>query len=170
AEAQDDAADMAGYLRSLQMVGRLARPTDTEMVRVAQLELKTNQFNLTTRRYSAADLAGFMGRDDAVVLAFSLKDRFGDHGLTSTLVLFRDGPVLRIASWLMSCRILLRSAEEFILSELVAIARSGGAAALVGEYVPTEKNGIVAGLYERLGFAAASSDRRWWRFEITQAS
>jgi FkbH-like protein len=167
-EAQDDASDMAGYLQSLAMVGRLAPATATEMQRVAQLELKTNQFNLTTRRYTAADLAEFKKRDDVILLALSLKDRFGDHGLTSTLVIFHEGPTLRIASWLMSCRILLRSAEEFILRELIAIARLRGANALVGEYLPTEKNGIVANLYQRLGFASASTDQQWWRLDLDQ--
>lgn len=169
AEAQVGVCDMAGYLQSLQMIGRLARPTEAEMPRVAQLELKTNQFNLTTRRYSAADLGGFILRDDAMVLAFSLTDRFGDHGLTSTLVVLHEGRALRIASWLMSCRILLRSAEEFILHELVSIARSCGADALIGEYLPTEKNVIVADLYARLGFISTSSDGRWWRLDVTES-
>jgi FkbH-like protein len=147
------ATDLGAYLDGLAMRGTLRRPEAAEIARVAQLELKTNQFNLTTRRYSEAHIRGFMDRADAVVLAFRLADRFGDHGLTSTLIAVREGETLRIDSWLMSCRIFSRSAEQFMLRGLATIARDMGAARLLGEYVPTAKNGVVAELYPMLGFA-----------------
>ncbi len=156
---QAGATDLAGYLAGLGMRGWLGRPEEADIARMAQLELKTNQFNVTTRRYAEADLRRFLGRDDAVVLAFRLSDRFGDHGLTSTLVAFREGEALRIDSWLMSCRIFSRSAEEFVLQGLIGIAGAMGAERLAGEYVATAKNGVVAGLYERLGFEAAGPGR-----------
>ena len=122
---------------------------------MAQLELKTNQFNVTTRRYSEAQIRDFLARNDAVVLAFRLADRFGDHGLTSTLIALHEGDALRIEFWLMSCRIFSRSAEQFMLRGLVDIAAGMGATRLVGEYQPTAKNDVVAGLYPRLRFTAA---------------
>ncbi len=155
-EAQEAAPDVNAYLRGLRMVGRAYRPEDADMERVAQLELKTNQFNLTTRRYSAEALAGFMARPDAEVLAFRLADRFGDHGLTSTLVAFHEGDALRIDSWLMSCRIFSRTAEHFILRHLLGLAAARGARRIVGEYRPTAKNGVVADLFPRLGFTASA--------------
>ena len=152
---QAQATDIGGYLASLAMKGTLRPPTEAEIARVAQLELKTNQFNVTTRRYTEAQIRAFMDRDDAVVLAFSLTDRFGDHGLTSTLVAVRDGDTMRIDSWLMSCRIFARSAEQFMLRGLVEIATGLGVTRLVGEYQATPKNGVVADLFPRLGFAGA---------------
>ena len=94
-----------------------------------------------------------------MVLAFRLADRFGDHGLVSTLIGFREGDLLRIDSWLMSCRVFSRSAEQYIMGGLVAAARAQGANGVVGEYLPTAKNDVVAGLYPRLGFAAAGRGR-----------
>ncbi len=148
-----EATDIGGYLAGLDMRAILHRPQEADVARVAQLELKTNQFNLTTRRYSEAQLRSFMERDDAVVLSFKLADRFGDHGLTSTLVAFLEGDTIRIDSWLMSCRIFSRSAEQYILRGLIKIAEAMGARRLMGEYFPTSKNDVVAELYPKLGFA-----------------
>jgi FkbH-like protein len=155
ARALDEAAaapDMGSFLRGLAMTGRVWRPGEPDMSRVAQLEMKTNQFNLTTRRYSEAALRAFLARDDAVVLAFRLADRFGDHGLTATLIALHEGDALRVDSWLMSCRVFSRSAEQFILRALLAIAAERGAARIVGEYIPSPRNGVVADLWQRLGF------------------
>jgi FkbH-like protein len=121
---------------------------------VAQLEQKTNQFNVTTRRYSEVAIREFMARNDTIVLAFRLADRFGDHGLVSTLIAFHEDDAVRIDSWLMSCRVFSRSAEQFILRGLIEQARGLGATRLIGEYQPTAKNGVVAKLYQNLGFVA----------------
>lgn len=151
---QSEATDIGGYLAGLDMKGKLYRPEEADIARVAQLELKTNQFNVTTRRYSEAQVRGFMERNDAVVLAFRLADRFGDHGLTSTLVAFHEDDAMRIDSWLMSCRVFSRSAEQYILKGLIDIAEGMGAKKLVGEYHATPKNDVVADLYPRMGFTA----------------
>ena len=150
---QAEATDIGGYLAGLDMKGRLYRPEEADIARVAQLELKTNQFNVTTRRYSEAQIRGFMERNDAVVLAFKLADRFGDHGLTSTLVAFQEDDAMRIDSWLMSCRVFSRSAEQYILRGLIDIAEGMGAKKLVGEYKATPKNDVVADVYPRMGFS-----------------
>jgi FkbH-like protein len=152
---QAGATDIGGYLAGLGMKGSLTRPREADIARVAQLELKTNQFNVTTRRYGEAAIRAFLAREDAVVLVFRLADRFGDHGLTSTLVALREGDTMRIDSWLMSCRIFSRSAEQFILRGLIGIAAEMGATRLLGEYLPTPKNDVVAGLYPGLGFCPA---------------
>ncbi|MEO5671041.1 MAG: hypothetical protein ABIR26_10160, partial [Ramlibacter sp.] len=134
-----------------------------DLPRLGQLELKTNHFNLTTRRYSQAQLAASLVHVDQLVLCLHLKDRFGEHGLVSSLVAVREGDVLRIDSWLMSCRVLGRAAEQFMLAGLARMARAQGATALAGEYVATQRNGIVAGLYARLGFEPVGADGRFWR-------
>ena len=162
-QARTPSSDLGGYLASLGMAGRLYRPEEADIPRVAQLELKTNQFNLTTRRYSEDAIRGFLEREDAVVLAFRLTDRFGDHGLTSTLIGVREGDALRIDSWLMSCRIFSRTAEAFILRGVLEVARERGLRRLVGHYAATAKNGVVADLYARLGFQAAADGASWER-------
>jgi FkbH-like protein len=151
---QVEATDIGGYLAGLGMKGSLRRLAEADVARVAQLEMKTNQFNVTTRRYGEAAIRGFLEREDAVVLTFRLLDRFGDHGLTSTLVAFREGETLRIDSWVMSCRIFSRSAEQFILRGLIGIAGTLRVRLVLGTYLPTAKNDVVADLYPRLGFAA----------------
>ena len=98
-----------------------------------------------------------------MVLAFRLADRFGDHGLISTLIALREGDALRIDCWLMSCRVFSRTAEQFILRGLLEIAREGGARRLAGEYVATAKNAVVADLYARLGFREARERGAWER-------
>jgi FkbH-like protein len=165
---QAEATDIGAYLAGLAMSGSLQRPEEADIARVAQLELKTNQFNVTTRRYSETAIRAFLTRKDAIVLAFRLTDRFGDHGLTSTLVAFHEGETVRIDSWLMSCRIFSRSAEQFILRRLIDIAADRGAKRLVGEYLRTPKNDVVSELYPRLGFSPL--DNSFFTREIDRGS
>lgn len=152
-----EATDIDAYLAGLAMKGRLYRPDEADMARVAQLEQKTNQFNVTTRRYSEAAIRGLMARSDTTVLALRLADRFGDHGLVSTLIAFKEDDAVRIDSWLMSCRVFSRTAEQYMLRGLIEQARLMGATWLIGEYVTTSKNGVVAELYPKLGFVPRES-------------
>ncbi len=161
--AQAEAPDLASYLRGLDMVGQLAPAQQAELPRLAQLEHKTNQFNLTTRRYTQAQLAACLQRSDALVLSLHLKDRFGDHGLVGALVALHEGSALRIDSWLLSCRVFSRTAEHFMLAGLARWALQQGATALLGEYHPTARNALVADLYARLGFTRIGTDGKHWQ-------
>jgi FkbH-like protein len=161
--AQAAASDMDSYLASLEMTGILRQARPEDLLRLAQLQSKTNQFNLTTRRYGAAELEAFLADPAVYHSCLWLRDRFADHGLTASLIAVEDGDALRIDSWLMSCRIFGRTAEQAMLIALVDAARRRGVGYLLGEYLPTERNGVVADLYERLGFVAASDNQRWWR-------
>ena len=160
---QSQATDLGSFLAGLEMKGRLYRPEEADIPRVAQLELKTNQFNLTTRRYAEAAIRDFLVRNDAIVLAFRLADRLGDHGLVSTLIALQENETLRIDSWLMSCRIFSRTAEQFILRGLTERARQRGASRLVGAYLATPKNDVVADLYGRMGFTTSDGGTVWSR-------
>lgn len=164
--AKTSSADIGSYLEGLAMQGRAAPALAQDLPRLAQMELKTNQFNLTTRRYTQAQLLAQMQQPDRLVLAFHLKDRFGDHGLVGSLLAVREADALRIDSWLLSCRVFSRGAEAFILRALVRWAREHGASTLVGEYLASARNAVVADLYARLGFAALSDDGRWWQREL----
>lgn len=168
-EARQSAPDMRGFLRDLRMVGDLGAPGAADLNRLAQLEQKTNQFNMTTRRYSAPAIEGLMKRNDAIMLALRLEDRLANHGLVSSLIAIHEGDNVRIDSWLMSCRVFSRTAEQFMVRQLARIARERGARGLIGEYLPTAKNEVVADLYARLGFAGLG-DGRYWLRDITAAS
>jgi FkbH-like protein len=135
------------------------------MPRIAQLVQRTNQFNLTTIRHTAAELAAFADDPDCFPFYVTLTDRFGDNGLVSVVIGHSDGAVLDMTTWLMSCRVISRRLEEFTLDQLVELARARGIAAVRGRYAPTPKNNIVATHYEKLGFRlvdqAADGSSTW---------
>jgi FkbH-like protein len=149
--------DTRGFLAGLNLRLTLRSPRDGEIERVAQLFAKTNQFNLTTRRYSTADVLALRDDPAAELLVARLADRYGDYGLVGVAVT-RDGPdgAREIDSLLMSCRVLGRGVEEAILAEIETRARGAGRMRLIGRYLPSRKNGMVADLYPRFGFAEAA--------------
>jgi FkbH-like protein len=149
-EAQRDAGDYQDFLRGLKMVME-GSALDEARERVVELINKTNQFNLTTRRYNWGELANVV--KNGFGRSYRLKDRFGDNGIISVVaVALEQQNDARIDLWLMSCRVLGRKVEEAIMADIVARARALGVHRLVGEYCPTAKNGLVRELYPRLGF------------------
>jgi len=175
--AMSQATDMEGYLRGLEMV-LTATPIGTaELTRSTQLINKTNQFNLTTRRYSEAEVERMASDSRSVALAIRLADKFGDNGLISVLLARPDEGLaddeLLIDSWLMSCRVLGRQVEEAVLDVLTDAARAAGYRALIGEYRATERNGMVAEHYPRLGFtqhpapSGATTEATFWRYDLS---
>jgi FkbH-like protein len=151
--AREQATDMNGYLASLNMELRWSPFTRTDQARVHQLINKTNQFNLTTRRYSAEEVAALVGAPDALTLQLRLSDQFGDNGIVSVIIgRLLDGGTVDLDTWLMSCRVLGRQVEAAALNLLVREAQRLGATRLLGRYRPSDKNAMVAGHYTRLGF------------------
>lgn len=156
---QSSFADEAGFLRGLEMVGS-ATPIDAmNLARAAQLTQRSNQFNLRTRRYDEAALAAVANDPGWITLAITLRDRFGDNGLISVLLAQVDGENAFIDTWLMSCRVLKRGVERYALNHLAVAAKAKGAKRLIGEYLPTKKNGLVAKLYPELGFTPLGDNR-----------
>lgn len=148
-------ADVDSYLAGLGMKLELRPFDELNVPRIVQLINKTNQFNLTTRRATAAEVGQWMRSDKCYTQAMRLRDRFGDSGLTGVLVAFQEGDVVRIDNWLMSCRVLGRRIENAMLASVIAFAQRVGARALAGEYLPSAKNAQVKDLYDRLGFTRA---------------
>jgi FkbH-like protein len=147
--------DLAGYLRSLEMQLRWRRFDRIGLQRIVQLVNKTNQFNLTTRRYTEAEILAVMDDPRAVGLQLRLVDKFGDNGMISVLIGRANGDSgVEIDTWLMSCRVLGRGVEQAALNLLAAEAARLGATRLIGEYRPTAKNGMVREHYAKLGFEA----------------
>jgi FkbH-like protein len=166
--ARNEFVDMDSYLQSLEMTARVGSADPLYLPRIAQLINKSNQFHLTGTRYSEPEIAAIAGRPDWFVRHFRLRDRFGDNGLIACLVLRRQDDALHIDTWVMSCRVLGRSVEEFIVNEVRAIALANGCERIVGRYLRSPRNGMVAGLYDRLGFAleTESPGETRWTFEI----
>jgi FkbH-like protein len=148
--------DLESYLAALQMRLIWRRFDRIGLPRIVQLINKTNQFNLTTRRYTAADVIEIMDDSRAVGLQLRLQDRFGDNGLIAVVIgRVQDEQAFLIDSWLMSCRVLGRQVEVATLNLLAAEARQRAATDLIGEYRPTAKNGLVHEHYAKLGFTVA---------------
>jgi FkbH-like protein len=151
-------ANYGEYLDSLEMTAEIERFKPLYLERIAQLTNKTNQFNLTTRRYTLAEMEALMRDERYIGLYGRLSDRFGDNGLISIVLGRRENDVLHLDLWLMSCRVLKRDMELAMLDALVEHARATGIATLRGYYLPTKKNGMVADHYEKLGFERDSVD------------
>ncbi len=144
------------YLESLEMMAEIDSFRPLYLERIAQLTNKSNQFNLTTRRYTLAEMETVMRSENFIGLYGRLTDRFGDNGLVSVVVGRLEGEQLHVDLWLMSCRVLKRGMEQAMLDALVDRARAAGAQRIIGTYLPTKKNGIVASHYGILGFTQVS--------------
>jgi FkbH-like protein len=140
------------YLASLKGEALFERFDDAHLPRIAQLVQRTNQFNLTTIRHSAEDLRQFAEDPDYLPFFVTLADRFGDNGLISVVIGKRDGDRVDIITWVMSCRVIARRVEEFVLDELVRVCEEIGVTQVRGRYAPSKKNHLASKLYERLGF------------------
>jgi FkbH-like protein len=170
-KAESQAGSLEEFLASLEMVVEIGPLDAVTSQRVAQLVQKTNQFNTTTRRLSQAELEAM--HDDAGLGVYWLRqsDRYGDMGLVAVGVLTPEGESAVIHGLVMSCRVANRGIEQTMLAHLARRARSLGYKRLVGEYVPTKKNHVVAELYPRHGFApdaghTEESDRVRYTFDL----
>lgn len=161
-----NAAGVDDYLAQLEIKVQLAPCDETNLPRVVQLINKTNQFNLTTRRRTDAEVRALLAAG-AYPLTMRAGDRFGDSGLTGVLIAVPEDGGLRVDTWLMSCRVLGRRLEEVMFAALVRYANQHGATHITGEYIPTAKNSQVADLYLRLGCTPADSrgESRYFRWE-----
>jgi FkbH-like protein len=147
------------YLSSLKMTMSVARFDPIDRARVTQLINKSNQFNLTTRRYTEAQVRLFEENvEEFLCWQIRLEDAFGKHGIVSIVIIRKLQPTWVIDTWLMSCRVLTRGIEETLTNVLMAEAREAGIEIIVGEYCPTQRNALVADLYPRLGFDPMKDD------------
>ena len=172
-ELRSATTDLGSYLQSLDMklVARSFAAPDAS--RIVQLINKTNQFNLTTKRYTDKEISFLIEKRAALTLQFRLRDRFGDNGIVAIIIAERDGgsprDALSITTWLMSCRVLGRQLEEACMNALALAARRKGIKVLRGVYIESERNQMVKDLYTRLGFKPIcpdSRERREWILEL----
>lgn len=151
--------NMDEFLNSLDMKGKIERFAEVDIERISQLSLRSNQFNLRTIRYNTSEIRQLM--EDPAVETFSveLSDKFGQYGLISIVIirLKEDGPA-EIDTWIMSCRVLKRTVENFLMNQIAERLKERGVKEIIGEYRPTEKNGLVRDLLPSLGFQAISEN------------
>jgi FkbH-like protein len=152
----------ADFLKSLDMVSEVAGFEPVNILRVAQLSQRSNQFNLRTIRYTEAEIEAIGNNDQYANFSFTLADKFGDNGLICVVILKKlDHATLFIDTWFMSCRVLKRGMEDFTLSTIVDYARKHGYKRIVGEYIPTAKNQMVSDHYTKLGFKPAAGSQEY---------
>ena len=169
AQALSSSGDLGAYLASLEMVCTIRRVDPVTRPRVAQLINKSNQFNLTTRRYTENEVEAAEKDPRRHAVSLRLADRFGDNGIICVLIADKGPDAWEIDTWLMSCRVLGRRVQEAALGHLAAAAKAEGAAQLVGRYIPSAKNRMVANHYESLGFArvdATPDGQTTWRLNL----
>ena len=157
------------YLRSLDMTIHFAPFDDAGRARIAQLINKSNQFNLTTRRYTEEEVADIAADPRVFAIQVRLSDMFGDNGMICVVICRAAGEDWEIDTWLMSCRVLGRRVEEAVLDELIEQALRRGVRRLIGVYRATDRNGMVRDHYEKLGFAGLGEegDSARWSIDVT---
>lgn len=169
---QDNFADYGEYLKSLDMKAEIGAFVPLYMARIAQLTNKSNQFNLTTKRLSQADIEHMAEDSSYITLYGKLADKFGDNGVVSVVIGKIKEDALHIELWLMSCRVLKRDMEFAMMDRLTEECKKRGIARIYGYYYPTAKNKMVENFYGLQGFTLKNRDNEGnaeWEYEIPAA-
>lgn len=157
-EARAGMASLEDYYRDLAMKIAIRSVDNGTLARTAQLTQKTNQFNVTTIRYTEAEVAKRLAHPDWIVATTAVRDRFGDNGIVGVTMARTDGPVLHVDTMLLSCRVIGRTVETAMLAHLCDEARRRGALAIEGTVTPTSKNVPARDVFARHGFVKISED------------
>ena len=166
---QQQSGDIEAYLESLEMKVTFQPFDDTGRARITQLINKTNQFNLTTKRYTENEVKDIQSSPDCFTLQVRLSDVFGDNGMISVIICRSLDEDWHIDTWLMSCRVLGRKVEKAVLQEIIFHAHNRGIQQLIGTYQPTERNQLVKDHYANLGFENLSDEvnsTTHWLFDV----
>ena len=156
-EILNQSSDMESYLESLEMKISFSDFNKIGRSRITQLISKSNQFNLTTKRYNDIQVEAFEKDASYFTCQVRLKDSLGDNGMISIIICKKNDESWLIDTWLMSCRVLGRSVEESVLHHIISNALDDGASKLEGLYIPSARNGIVKDHYQKLGFKQTST-------------
>ena len=162
-------ADYKDYLKSLEMKAVIAPFESMYMARIAQLTNKSNQFNLTTKRFSQSEIETIAQDSRFITLYGKLEDKFGDNGVVSVVIGEKEENSLHIRLWLMSCRVLKRDMEFAMMDTLVEACQDQGMSTIYGYYYPTAKNAMVREFYSLQGFEKTDEDEQGnstWKYEI----
>jgi len=158
------------FLKSLEMVATVRSARSSDIKRVAQLTQRTNQFNLTTRRYCEADIKAMLEAEDWYVYVLGLKDKFGDNGTVGVALVNQVENCRRIDTFLISCRVIGRGAEDALVHRILQDAAKQNITSILAEYLPTAKNRLVADFWERMYFNLDENlpNQTSWKYEIAK--
>jgi FkbH-like protein len=171
-ELAQTTGSLEDFFRSLDQEVVIANVTPDSIARVAQLTQKTNQYNVTTRRYTEQQIAEFVSRPDCGVYSVGVKDRFGDNGIVGVLITRTEEDICEIDTFLLSCRVIGRTIETAMLGFLTDASKGRGANLLQGWFIPTKKNAPVKDLYSSHKFRpiASKNDATLWSLNLGEAS
>lgn len=156
---EDRCSNLDDFLKSLEIEVSIEPAIPFSIPRIAQLTQKTNQMNMTTRRYTEAQVRSLVSDPLRAVFSVSSKDRFGDDGIVGVMILIFSGEDCVIDTLLLSCRVIGRGIEQAMLAFIADVSRERGLRAVVGEFIPTPKNQPASGFYERMGFKKVGETR-----------
>jgi len=171
-ELEQSSTSIEDFLRTLEIKVRVKLTDDFDTPRVVQLIGKTNQFNLTTRRYTDVETNSLRDSKESAVYSMTVQDKFGDEGVVGVAIIRKENMSWMVDSFLMSCRVIGRSVETAFLAKIIADAKTAGAKRVIGEYIPTKKNTPAANFYERHGFAKQkeTGDGASWMLDLTHST
>lgn len=170
-KVRNASTDLTSYLKNLEMTAKWQEVDGSTLARATQLINKTNQFNMTTTRYTEAQITKFIESNHHWVGCFSLSDFFGDLGIISVVVLENNNKKTIIDTWVMSCRVFSRGVEDFIFEKLYYIVKKQSQEKLIGKYIATPKNKIIANLYGRFGGVSIKTilkEELQWQFNLSK--
>jgi len=156
------------FLVSLDMTAEIKSFSSVYLDRITQLINKTNQFNLTTKRYTAGEIENISTSDEHIKIYGKLTDKYGDNGLIAVSIGRVENRTCHIDLWLMSCRVLKRNMEFAMLDELVSKCKDQDVSEIIGYYYKSAKNSIVSDLYEKFGFnlLEQNDEDAVWKLDI----
>jgi len=169
-ESQKSATDLTEFLKNLNMKVTADKANKFNIPRISQLTQKTNQFNMTTRRYVEEDIKKFSEDNAFLVFSVKVEDKFGDNGITGAAIVKKGNDSWDIDTFLLSCRIIGRKVEETLLAYIAREAKKSGAKKLMAEFIPTKKNSVAKDFYKNSGFSAAKkqADKQVWEYDLTK--
>jgi FkbH-like protein len=161
---QQSCATLEDFLKSLEMVVSIHPAGKDDIKRVAQLTQRTNQFNLTTRRYTEADITAMAKKPDWRIYVLGLKDKFGDNGTVGLAMVELKDKSRRIDTFLMSCRVIGRQVEDALVDRICMDAVKADCTLIYAEYIPTVKNSLVANFWDKMSFEKEDADAKQVRY------
>ena len=172
-DLRETISSVEDFLNSLEMKAVIRHADDYSLPRIARMVNKTNQFNLTTRRYTDSEVRKMKEtKDEFEVYSLQVSDKFGDEGIVGVAIIRKEQKTWTLDSFLLSCRVIGRKVETAFLARIVADAKEQGVSAIIGEYVPTQKNVPVKNFYSSHGFEELThkGNLRRWRLDLTKST
>lgn len=166
-QAMSESINIQDALNSIAMEIRFKEFDPIGRKRIVQLINKSNQYNLTTKRYNEKEIESFEQDSLTYTLQVSLRDKFGDYGMISVLIGFQSDETLEIDTWLMSCRVIGRDVEKAVFQELIKYCKKSNIQYITGRYIKSDRNSLVKEHYSQLGFSQPdSNDESLWQFTL----